>query len=800
MRADLPRGYLTFVFSDIEGSTRLLLTLGAELYARALGRHRDLVRAACRANGGVEVDTQGDAFFLSFESAAGALAAASEIAGILDGGPLEVRIGIHSGTALVTEDGYVGNDVHIAARIAAAGSGGQILVSGATANELTREAAAQPRFALHGLGAHRLKDVEEPVALFQLGDRSFPPLRTVGNSNLPSPLSTFVGRGRELAAMLARLADGARLLSVTGPGGAGKTRLALAAARASVPRYPGGVFWVDLADVYEPGRLREAIAQSIGARGELAAEIGVRQMLIVLDNFEHIAAAAVELPRLLASCPNLTLLVTTRETLRVQGELELEVPPLAAAEAIELFCVRSGGEPSDDIAELCARLDSLPLAIELAAARTRILTPRQMLDRFPQLLDIEGARDADARQRTLRASIRWSYDLLSDDEQGAFRRLAVLEGATLETAEEAAATDLTTLHALVEKSLVRVADERYSLLATIREFAIDQVSADESDVVKRRLRRRLVLTGRSVAAALHSAEEGSVSAALAPDLGSIRLAVDHALAAGEPDDVGWLLGALYPFLISHGYAREAYEWTELTLAQRDRLSSRALAEALSGGGEIARFVGELDRALELKEELARYDGDLQRPNWRVATLADLSEVALDQCDFDRARAYAEESAAAGGGPRASLCLAELALRSADPDAAELHARVALAGFQQGAFNYACALEIFAEAARRRGDGAAARERFCDALSAFVGLGDSGGIADCLDGLARLAADAGDAERGGRLEGAAAQLRESRGRRPIRPADAARELPPTARAAGRAMTVDEAVAYALVAAG
>ena len=166
-------------------------------------------------------------------------------------------------------------------------------------------------------------------------------------------------------------------------------------------------------------------------------------MLIVLDNFEHIAEAAVELPRRLASCPNLTLLVTTRETLRVQGELELGVPPLAAAEAIELFCVRSGGEPSNDIAELCARLDSLPLAIELAAARTKVLTPRQMLDRFPQLLDVEGARDADARQRTLRASIRWSYDLLSDDEQGAFRRLAVLEGARLETAEEAAATDTT---------------------------------------------------------------------------------------------------------------------------------------------------------------------------------------------------------------------------------------------------------------------------------------------------------------------------------------------------------------------
>ena len=252
------------MFSDVEGSTRLLRTLGAERYAGALGRHRDLVRAVCRANGGVEVDAQGDAFFLSFRSAAGALAAASEIAGVLDGWPARGP-DRHPQRHCAGHRGYVGNDVHIAARIAAAGSGGQILVSGATANELTREAAAQPRFALRELGAHRLKDVNEPVALFQLGDRSFPPLRTVGNSNLPSPLSTFVGRRRELAAMLASLADDARLLSVTGPGGAGKTRLALAAASASVARYPGGVFWVDLADVYEPGRLREAIAQSIGA-------------------------------------------------------------------------------------------------------------------------------------------------------------------------------------------------------------------------------------------------------------------------------------------------------------------------------------------------------------------------------------------------------------------------------------------------------------------------------------------------------------------------------------------------------
>ena len=296
VRAELPRGYLTFLFSDVEGSTRLLRTLGEERVRRALRRHRDLVRCGMQGERRRRGGHPGGRVLPLVQVRRRRACRRLRDRRCPRRWPARGSDRIHSGTALVTEDGYVGNDVHVAARIAAAGSGGQILVSEATANELTREAAAPP-FTLRGLGGHRLKDVDEPVVLFQLGDRSFPPLRTVGNSNLPSPLSTFVGRQRELAAVLATLADGARLLSVTGPGGAGKTRLALAAARASVPGYPGGVFWVDLADVHDPGRLREAIAQSIGARGELAAEIGFRQMLIVLDNFEHIAAAAVELPQ-----------------------------------------------------------------------------------------------------------------------------------------------------------------------------------------------------------------------------------------------------------------------------------------------------------------------------------------------------------------------------------------------------------------------------------------------------------------------------------------------------------------------
>jgi hypothetical protein len=508
--------------------------------------------------------------------------------------------------------------------------------------------------------------------------------------------------------------------------------------------------------------------------------------------------AAPELTSLLSACPNLTLLVTSRELLRVQGELGYPVPPLAETEAVALFCARSKFKPTDEVAQLCRRLDCLPLAVELAAARTTALSPAQILERLAQRLDLlRGGRDADARQHTLRATIQWSYDLLADGERHLFRRLSVFAGgSTFEAAENVCNADLDTLQSLVEKSLVRFSGERYWMLETIREYAMEQLDPRELDALQRRHRAYFVRLAQASARNLHTGSESAVSAGLAPDYANVRAAVSYALMAREPDDVGRILGGLYPFLISHGHLAEVREWAEAALAARDRLSSRGLAETLVGGGEIARFAGDLSRAIELKEELASVQGDLQRPNWKAATLADLCEIALDQGDFSAARGYAEQSAAAGGGARVALCFAELALRVGDLASAKSNGLTALADLEEGAFNHACALELLGETDRRSGNEAQAHDRFCAALRSFAALGDGGGVADCLDGLSRLAAAAADSERAGRLRGAARRLRETQGRRPIRSDVPLPDSPDYAQEEGRAMTLEEAVDYAL----
>jgi predicted ATPase len=768
----------------------LLRELGAESYAEALSEHRRLIRAACARSDGVEVDTQGDAFFFAFSTAPGALSAAKQLTEALTAGPIRVRVGLHTGRPLVTSEGYVGEDVHVAARVAASAHGGQVVVSNTTAGAVN--------FALTDLGEHLLKDIDGPVSIFQLGEESFPPLRTISNTNLPRPASSFVGRRGEVEEVLSRIEDGARLVTLTGPGGSGKTRVAIEAAASMVPSFRAGVFWTGLASLRDPGLVTETIAQTLGANEGLHEHIGERELLLLVDNFEQVIEAARDLSALVSACPNLTLMVTSRELLRVPGEVEFPVPPLAEPEAVALFCERAQVEPSGEIAELCARLDSLPLAVELAAARTKALSPAQILERLSQRLDLlKGGRDADPRQQTLRGTIEWSYDLLSGDEKQLFRRLSVFAGGcTLEAAEQVTGADLDTLQSLVEKSLFRFSNERYSMLETIREFAGERLDSRETDAVRRRHRAYIVALAEACAPDLHTASESAVSARLAPDYANVRAAVSYAFAAREPDDVGRVLGALYPFLISHGHLAEVREWAEAALDARDRLSSRGLAETLVGGGEIARFAGDLSRAIALKEELASVQGDLQRPNWKAATLADLCEIALDQGDFVGARRYAEQGAAAGAGGRAFLGLAELALRFGDLRSAESNGLAALAELDEGAFNHACGLEILGETARRSGDAARAGDRFSEALRSFAELGDGGGIADCLDGLSRLAAAAGDGRRAGRLCGAAQRLRETRGRRPARVDVPLPDVPDSAREEGGAMTLEEAVDYAL----
>ena len=477
-----PSGTVTFVFTDIEGSTALLDELGAEAFKEALADHRRCLRNAFGAHAGYEVDEAGDGLFYAFASAAGAVGAVAQAMASLVDGSVQSRIGVHTGEPALDPPKYVGVDVHKAARIMSAAHGGQVLLSGAT-----RELVAED---VLDLGRHRLKDFAEPVSLYQLGSERFPPLRTISNTNLPVPLASFVGREQEVMEVVSLVRDeAARLVTLAGPGGTGKTRLALEAAGELVSEFGAGVFWIGLAPVRDPGLVVDTIAQTLGAKQELAAHIGEKQLLLVLDNLEQVVESAVELAAVLRVCPKLRLLVTSRELLRVDGEVVYPVPALAEPEAVELFCARARIEPDDAVAELCGRLDNLPLALELAAARVRVLTPAQILERISQRLDLfRAGRDADPRQQTLRATIAWSYDLLSAGEQRLFARMAVFRGGcTLETAEQVAGADVAGLQSLHDKSLLRRTGERFWMLETIREYAHELLDgSSEGDAVGRR--------------------------------------------------------------------------------------------------------------------------------------------------------------------------------------------------------------------------------------------------------------------------------------------------------------------------
>jgi class 3 adenylate cyclase len=410
MTRDLPSGTVTFLFSDIEGSTRLLNELGPNGYADALAEHRRIIREAFAAHGGVEVDTQGDAFFVVFSEAPEALRAAHEAQEALADGPIRVRMGLHTGEPTLTDEGYVGVDVHAGARIAAAAHGGQVIFS-----KRTRE-LAEDALAVTDLGEHRLKDLTHPVWIYQLSDEIFPPLKTLSNTNLPSPASSFLGRERELAEAAAVL-ESSRVVTILGPGDAGKTRFSIELASRLLDRFPNGVFWVPLATIREPALVIESAARTLGSKNGLAEHIGERHMMLLLDNLEQVIDASPQLADLAEACPNLTLLVTSRELMRIRGERPYALPPLEADEGVALFTERAGVDATDAVIELCRRLEGLPLAIELAAARATVLTPEQLVGKLRERLDfLRGGRDADPRQQTLRATIEWSHDLLTDDE------------------------------------------------------------------------------------------------------------------------------------------------------------------------------------------------------------------------------------------------------------------------------------------------------------------------------------------------------------------------------------------------
>jgi predicted ATPase/class 3 adenylate cyclase len=791
MRRDLPAGTVSFLFTDVEGSTKLLHELGAEAYAEKLAEHRRIVREACTARGGVEVDTQGDAFFVAFPSAPEALEAAQAITEELAPGPIALRIGLHTGTPLLTEEGYVGEDVHFAARVAASAHGGQVVLS-----QMTRT-LLDDRFAVIDLGEHRLKDIPEPVAIFQIGDGEFPPLKTISNTNLPRPASSFVGRESELSELLARIESGTRLLTLTGPGGSGKTRLALEAAASLVPEYKAGVFWVGLASLRDAALVTDTIAQTLGAKDGLAEHIGDRQMLLLLDNLEQVIEAAPELSALLQTCPNLSMLVTSRELLRVRGELEYPVPPLAEAEAISLFCERAQIEASEEIAELCQRLDNLPLAVELAAARTKALSPAQILERLSQRLDLlKGGRDADPRQHTLRATIAWSYELLSAAEQRLFRRLSVFAGGcTLEPAEEVADADLDTLQSLVEKSLLRFSNERYWMLETIREFAADRLEVSgEAEELQRRHAEEVARIVK--AAAEEALSEESFAARIEPEYANVRSAL--AWARDGKRELGLFVASeLPPFWDSRGLFAEGRQWLEDLLGGKTgdtpRLEVRCLVTAANLAQRQCDY-GPATEALEKAHLLASEGGD-EEALAHIANLHGIIEGLTG--DFTKATASFEESVARWRklGNDAELVwplgnLGRALLEEGEIEAAQraLAESLALARSAGSQVATSWSLGILGRVAAARGDVVGAERLLCYALREIEKIGQPWLAAEWLEELATVASSAGNYARSGRLWGAAESLRDEIGA-PLAPAEAKRhELAiRAARAAGKSFT-------------
>jgi len=763
--SEQPSGTVTLLFTDIEGSTRLLDELGPESYRDALGEHRRALREVFRRRGGYEVDYEGDAFFVSFSDATDGLAAAREAQAALGtGGQIRVRMGLHTGTPLLDPPKYIGLDVHLAARIMSASHGGQIVLSKAT--------AALVDEPLHELGEHRLRDFAEPVALFQVGDDRFPPLKTISNTNLPRPASTFVGREREVIEIASLVRGGARLVTLTGPGGSGKTRLAIEAASELVPDFSVGVFWVGLAALREPALVLETIAQTLGAADALSAHVSEREMLLLLDNFEQVVEAAPELSALVETCPNLHLLVTSRELLRIGGETEVPVLPLAEPDAVELFRARARVGHDESVPELCRRLDNLPLAIELAAGAATALAPSQILERLSDRLDVlRGGRDLDPRQATLRSTIEWSYDLLDASEQVLFARLSIFSGGcAFDAAEQVADADIGTLRALIEKSLVRRTGNRYWMLETIREYAAERrLERRDADAVELRHWKHFLALARDAEKGERGPDQTQWWDRLEEELDNMRLALDGRRSRGDHLSELELAALLKRFWHFRGHLVEGRQRLQVALAAAPGAEGLLRARALAALAYCSVFLGQESAALT-HEALDIYAALGDAAGVARMTL-DLGVEADAQGDKRAARALYEHARvqADAAGDLRYACIAmhnltNLAFQEADDARAlrlgeEALAAARLVGDPALILHAALLVGYVLAGAGRLRD---ARELGIEVLAETSTTRVCSLCRDALDLLVIVEVETGEPERGTLLAGLAERLREETG--------------------------------------
>jgi predicted ATPase/class 3 adenylate cyclase len=760
--AELPIGTLTFLFTDIVGSTRLWEQHPRPMQA-ALARHDAIVRQAVVSNGGHVFKTVGDQFCAAFAIAPAALLAALAAQQALraepwgEVGAVRVRMALHTGAVEERDEDYFGPPLNRIARLLEIGHGGQILLSQPT-YDLTRDHLPEDS-ALRDVGEHRLRDLARPEHVFQLLHpqlpEEFPPLASLDRRphNLPAQATPLLGRQKELAAIrgLLRRAD-LRLLTLTGPGGSGKTRLGLQAAADLIDEFHDGVFCVALAPITDPGLVMSTIAQTLGVREDggqpllesLSEFLRDRQMLLLLDNFEQVLPAAPRVTEILAACPRLKVLVTSRAVLRLRGEHEFPVPPLALPDprrvlpgqtqlsavlsqyaAVELFIQRAlavkpdfsvTNENAPAVAQICHRLDGLPLAIELAAARIRLLTPQDILPRLDNRLKLltGGARDLPERQQTLRGAIAWSHDLLDETEQQLFRRLSVFVGGCTVAAAEAVgnakgdlAELLDSLDSLVGQSLLRQDEAggelRFMMLETLREYALERLAeSGEEEAVRTQHAQFFLAEAEEAEPHLHDAEQETCLQRLEREHDNLRAALAwEGKEKGDAERGLRIAGALWWFWFMRGHLSEGRRWLEVLLSIHPAFSSGVRAKGLTAAGGLAWRQADYAQAAERLEDSRSMYQELE--DKRGCAIADIFRglVARDQRDYGQAiglyqqgQALAREAGHKWGVAFSLLFLGQAsAVDQRDYEQAVILLRESLALFQEVGDSFLAALSL-----------------------------------------------------------------------------------------------------------